>query len=44
MNTEHSQPKIVCKKDTVPHNTTSFRSATVTDIAAGNAAGQSIPS
>ena len=43
VNTEHSPPKIVCKKDTVPQNITSSRSATVTVIAAGNAAGQSIP-
>ena len=42
-NTEHSPPKIVCKKDTVPQNIISSRSATVTVIAAGNAAGQSIP-
>ena len=43
VNTEHSPPKIVCKKDTIPQNITSSRSATVTVIAAGNAAGQSIP-
>ena len=43
VNTEQSPPKIVCKKDTVPQNIKSSRSATVTVIAAGNAAGQSIP-
>ena len=43
VNTEHSPPKIVCKKDTIPQNITSSRSDTVTVIAAGNAAGQSIP-
>ena len=42
VNTEHSPPKLVCK-GTVPQNITSSRSATVTVIAAGNAAGQSIP-
>ena len=43
VNTEHSPPKIVCKKDNVLQNFISSRSATVTVIAAGNAAGQSIP-
>lgn len=43
VNTEHTPPKIVCQKDTVPQNVTSARSSTITVIAAGNAAGQSIP-
>jgi len=40
---EHTPPKIICNKDTVPQNITSARSSTVTVIAAGNAAGQSVP-
>lgn len=43
VNTEHSPPKIVCKKDTIAQNVTSLRSSTVTVIAAGNALGQSVP-
>ncbi|XP_052268555.1 uncharacterized protein LOC127869937 [Dreissena polymorpha] len=43
VNSEHTPPKIICKKDTVPQNITSARSSTVTIIAAGNAAGQSVP-
>jgi hypothetical protein len=43
VNSEHSPPKIVCRKDTTPQNITSARSSTVTVIASGNAAGQSIP-
>ncbi len=37
VNSEHSPPKIVCDKNTVPQNITSSRSSTVTIIAAGNA-------
>ena len=43
MNSEHSPPKIVCDKNTVPQNITSPRSATITVIAGGNAVGSSIP-
>ena len=42
MNTEQSPLEIVCKKDTVPQNITSSRSATVTVIATRNATSQSI--
>ncbi|XP_053392052.1 uncharacterized protein LOC128554769 [Mercenaria mercenaria] len=43
VNSEHSPPKVVCDKNTVPQNITSSRSSTVTIIAAGNALGSSIP-
>ena len=43
VSTEHTPPKIVCNKDTVPQNITSSRSSNVTVIAAGSAVGQSIP-
>ncbi|XP_060575299.1 uncharacterized protein LOC132732808 [Ruditapes philippinarum] len=43
VNTEHSPPKVICKKDTTAQNITSARSSTITLIAAGNALGQSIP-
>ncbi|XP_060606285.1 uncharacterized protein LOC132758607 [Ruditapes philippinarum] len=43
VNTEHSPPKVICKKDTTAQNITSARSSTITLIAAGNAFGQSIP-
>jgi len=39
----HSPPLIVCRKDTVPQCVTFARSLTITVIAAGNAAGQSVP-
>ena len=43
VNSEHSPPKIVCDKNTVPQNITSPRSSTITVIAGGNAVGSSIP-
>jgi hypothetical protein len=41
--TEHSPPKVVCNKESKPQAITSFRSATVTIIAGGNATGNHIP-
>ncbi|XP_053372948.1 uncharacterized protein LOC123560642 [Mercenaria mercenaria] len=43
VNSEHSPPKIVCDKNTIPQNVTSSRSQTVTIIASGIALGNSIP-
>ena len=43
VNGEHSPPLIVCGKDIVPQCVTFARSLTITVIAAGNAAGQSVP-
>ena len=41
--TEHSPPKVVCDKSTIPQNITSNRSSTITIIASGNALGNSVP-
>ena len=43
VNTEHSPPKVVCYKSTIPQNITSNRSSTITSIASGNALGNSVP-
>ena len=41
--TDHSPPKIVCKKDTKPQSITSERNSTITVIAGGNALGNFVP-
>ena len=43
VNTEHSPPKVVCDKSTIPQNITSNRSSTITIIVSGNALGNSVP-
>ena len=43
VNTEHSPPKSVCDKSTIPQNITSNRSSTITTIASGNALRNSAP-
>ena len=42
INTEHSPPKVVCDKRTIPQKITSNRSSTSTIIASGNALGNSV--
>ena len=43
VNTEHSPPKVVCDKSTIPQNITSNRSSTITITASGNTLRNSVP-